>query len=179
MLAWHHWHTTYPVTYLLVLPQPKNTPCLPFQCMICQHIQEEVWHIHLHSGQQHRHHTARRPGCALPVMRPKSPTGSAWLLGSHLPPPSAGGSSAKGRGITFIIRDSLKAACLNCFVLSCSAPLLWSRSANWNLQPSTQQKEQILWLHVFRFSFQTFLNTLTVCLAKHFLWVTLTFILKT
>ena len=29
----------------------KHTPCLTLQCKIRRHIQEEVWHIHLHSGQ--------------------------------------------------------------------------------------------------------------------------------
>ena len=58
-----------------------------------------------------------------------------------------------------------EAACLYHFVLSCSAPLLWNRSADSNIQhatnkllmyvqPSTEQKEQILWFHVFRSIFR-------------------------
>ena len=125
----------------------------------------------------------RRPGCALPVTRPRSPT---WLrLGtrSSSSPALQWGSGTKGGGIAFVIRDSFKSHVCYHFVLSCSAPLLWNRSADSNIQQATnqlvlylppciQQKEQIL-------SFPTFLNTPAVCVAKHFLWVTLTFILKT
>ena len=38
-------------TFPLVLPQPKLTPCLPLQCKIRRHFQEEVRHIDLYSGQ--------------------------------------------------------------------------------------------------------------------------------
>ena len=105
----------------------------------------------------------RRPGCALPVTRPRSPT---WLrLGTRASPSPALQDRGKRRGHRLYHKGLSEAACLHHFVLSCSAPLLWNRAAVSNLQqatdqlrlyllPSIQQKEQILWLNVFRSVFR-------------------------
>ena len=111
--------------------------------------------MHLHSGQQKMTSTPccwRRPGCALPVTRPRSTT---WLrLGTRsFPPPVLQGVLRKRRGHRLRHKGLSEAACRYHFVLSRSAPQLLNRSADSNVQqatnqlimhlpPSTQQKEQ-------------------------------------
>ena len=69
----------------------------------------------------------RRPGCALPVTTPRSPT---WLrLGTRSSPSPAPGGGAKGGASTSLLsRVSLPLR------LSCLALLPWGRSSDFNLQ---------------------------------------------
>ena len=65
----------------------KHTPCLPLQSKIRRHFQEEVRHMHLHSGQQHRHHAADGDLAAPCRWRGQDRRpGSAWVLGALLSP---------------------------------------------------------------------------------------------
>ena len=90
--------------------------------------------------------------------------GFTWVLGPLLLP-LCRGVWCKRREHHFHHKGLSLAACHYHFVLSRSAPLLWNRSVDSNIQqatnqlvlylpPSTQQKEQILWLHVFQSVFQ-------------------------
>ena len=75
---------------------------------------------------------------------------------SSTSPQAAGGPAQKAGGIAFI-RDSLATWHYH-FVLSCSTPLLWNRSADSNLQQAAIQllylpppsRRQIFWLPVFK-----------------------------
>ena len=90
----------------------ENTPYLPLQCKISRYTQEEVRHLHLHSGQKHRHHAADGD-LAAPCWRrgqDRRPC-SAWVLGPLLPPLCRGVRHKRRRHLYH-------------FVLSCSAPLL-------------------------------------------------------
>ena len=101
-------------------------------------------------------------------------------------PRSAGGSGAKGGGIAFVIRDSLKphVATTSSFPVhnpcfeTAQLTLTYNKQLT-NLfciyRPPPSKKNKFS----DSISFPTSLNTPTVCLAKHSLWVTLTFILKT
>jgi len=66
----------------------KRTPCLPPQRKVRLHVKEDVWQtIHLHSGQQHRHHAADGDLAAPCRWRGQDRrSGSAWVLGPLLPP---------------------------------------------------------------------------------------------
>ena len=117
-------------------------------------------------------------------------------------PRSAGGSGAKGGGIAFVIRDSLKphVATTSSFPVHhpCFEAAQLSLTYNKQLtnffciyRPLPSKKNKVSDSTVFLFfvfclkkkkknlTFPTFLNTLTVCLATYLLWVILTFILKT
>ena len=105
-------------------------------------------------------------------------------------PRSAGGSGAKGGGTAFVIRDSFKPHVDTTSSFPVQHPCFETArlTLTYNKQltnlfciyrPPPSKKNKFSDSIFFLISFPTSLNTLTVCLAKHSLWVTLTFILKT
>ena len=88
----------------------------------------------------------------------------------------------------FVMRDSLKPHVSTTSTFSVQHPCFEAAQLNltYNKQltnfciyrPPPSKKNQFS-DSMFSISFPTFLNALTVCLVKHFLWVTLIFILET
>ena len=92
---------------------------------------------------------------------------------------SAGGSGAKGRGIAFVIRDSLKPHIAATSSFPVQHPCFETAQLTLTYNKRLTNLFCIYHHHpAKRTNLLTSLNTLTVCLAKHSLWVTLTFILK-
>ena len=97
-------------------------------------------------------------------------------------------SGAKGGGVAFVIRDSLKPRVATtssfpvqhpCFEAAQLTLTYNKQLPNFYVYHRPPSKSTNSLTPCFSISFPTFLNTLTVCLAKHFLWMTLAFILKT
>ena len=82
-------------TFPLVLPQPKTHSLSASSMQDPSVITEEVWHIHLHSG-QHRHHAADGDLAAPCRWRGQDRRlGSAWVLCPLLLPLCTGGPAQK------------------------------------------------------------------------------------
>ena len=94
------------------LPSDSSTsaspPYLHLQCKIQWHIQEEVWHIHLHVGQHQWYHAADGDLAAACQWQSQDRwPGTIWALGPCLFPLCTG-VQCKRLEITFVVRDSPK-----------------------------------------------------------------------